>query len=125
MARFDRDPSVSGPVVRGFAESGFLVDGRVYRALLLTPLEAAEWAAPSPRDLTVADVEPLLALDPLPEFLLLGTGTNLVFPSRAFIAAAEARGVGVETMPSRAAARTWGMLRGEGRWIAAALMPLA
>jgi uncharacterized protein len=28
-------------------------------------------------------------------------------------------------MDSRAAARTWGLLRGEERWIAAALMPLA
>jgi uncharacterized protein len=27
-------------------------------------------------------------------------------------------------MDSRAAARTWGMLRGEERWIAAALMPI-
>ena len=36
----------------------------------------------------------------------------------------EARGIGVEVMDSRAAARTWGLLRGEERWIVAALMPL-
>ena len=48
----------------------------------------------------------------------------MAFPPRAFVAALEARGIGVEAMDSRAAARTWGLLRGEGRWIAAALMPL-
>jgi uncharacterized protein len=36
----------------------------------------------------------------------------------------EARGLGVEAMDSRAAARAWGVLRAEGRWIVAALLPL-
>jgi uncharacterized protein len=66
----------------------------------------------------------LLALVPPPEFILLGTGATLAFPPRAFISALEEKGVGVEAMDSKAAARTWGVLRGEGRWIAAALMPL-
>ena len=45
-------------------------------------------------------------------------------PSPAFVAAVEARGFGVEAMDSKAAARAWNVLRGEDRWIAAALMPL-
>jgi uncharacterized protein len=49
----------------------------------------------------------------------------MAFPPRALIQALEERGIGVEAMDSRAAARTWGMLRGEDRWIAAALMPLS
>ena len=64
------------------------------------------------------------ASGPAPEFILLGTGDTLAFPPRAFGAALEAKGIGVEAMDSRAAARTWGLLRGEGRWIAAALLPL-
>ena len=51
---------------------------------------------------------------------------------QGYVGAAEGEGVaekdaafsGVEALASRAAARTWGMLRGEGRWIAAAIMPL-
>jgi uncharacterized protein len=35
-----------------------------------------------------------------------------------------ALGIGMAALDSRAAARAWGVLRGEGRWIAAALMPL-
>jgi uncharacterized protein len=64
-------------------------------------------------------------LSPAPEFLLLGTGARIAFPPRAFIRAVEARGLGVEVMDSRAAARTWGLLRGEERWIVAALLPFA
>jgi uncharacterized protein len=124
MARLDRDPEAEGPVVRGFADGGFMVDGRVFRTLLLTPLAAAEWNPPGLAGLAVADLEPLLALDPAPEFLLLGTGPRLTHPPRALREALEARGVGLEVMDSRAAARIWGLLRAEERWIAAALMAL-
>ena len=57
--------------------------------------------------------------------MLLGTGPALVRPPLSFTAAIEARGIGVEAMDSRAAARAWGVLRGEGRWIAGALYPLS
>ncbi|HYE29699.1 MAG TPA: Mth938-like domain-containing protein [Allosphingosinicella sp.] len=124
MARLDRDPAAEGPVVRGFADGGFDVEGHLYRALLLTPRRAEEWAPPSVAGLGLADLEPLLDLDPAPEFLLLGTGPRLTHPPRALREALERRGVGLEVMDSRAAARAWGLLRGEERWIAAALMPL-
>jgi uncharacterized protein len=124
VARLDRTPNPDGPVVQGFVDGGFSVEGNVYPALLLTPESAREWASPSPRALAAADLEPVLALDPAPEFLILGTGPRLVQPPPALVRALEARGIGVEAMDSRAAARTWGLLRGEGRWIAAALMPL-
>ncbi len=122
--RFDRDPAASGPVVRGFAGGGFSVDGNVYRALLLTPAAAREWTAPPLAALSLDHLSELLALDPAPEFLILGTGPRLTHPPRALRDALEARGVGLEVMDSRAGAKTWGLLRSEERWIAAALMPL-
>jgi uncharacterized protein len=124
MARFERDASAEGPVVTGFSGGGFVVDEGVYRALLLTPVGADEWAAPALADLALADLEAVLALGPAPEFLILGTGPSLTHPPRALREGLDARGIGLEVMDSRAAARTWGLLRGEGRWIAAALMPL-
>lgn len=124
MARFDRDPAAEGPVVTGFSGGGFVVDDGVYRALLLTPLRADEWAPPDLAALGLKDLDPLLVLAPPPEFLLLGTGAGLTHPPRALREALEALGIGFEVMDSRAAARTWGLLRGEERWIAAALMPL-
>ena len=125
MAGLERHPAVSGPVVRGFSGGGFAVDDHVYRGLLLTPRSAHEWDPPALADLAVGHFDALLALEPSPEFLLLGTGPGLIFPPRALTAALEERGIGIEVMASRTAARAWGLLRGEERWIVAALMPLA
>lgn len=116
--------SAEGPVVSGFSGRGFRVDENVYEGLLITPQRADGWAPPPIAELREADIAPLLALDPLPEFLLLGTGDTLVRPPLAFTRAMDARGIGIEAMDSRAAARAWGVLRAELRWIAGALYPL-
>jgi uncharacterized protein len=92
--------------------------------LLLTPEAAIDWDAPPIGALQPADVAAVLGIEPAPEFLLLGTGDRLVRPPATFVAALDALGIGVEPMDSRAAARAWGLLRGEGRWIVAALTPL-
>ena len=113
-----------GPVVSGLSAAGFRVDDNVYRALAITPERADSWAPPALDVLDEAALEPLVALDPPPEFLLLGTGRTLVRPPIVLVRALEARGIGVEAMDSRAAARAWGMLRGEGRWVAGAFYPI-
>ncbi len=122
--RFERTPAARGPVVRGVAEGRFAVDGARFEALLLTPERAEAWNAPALAELKAEHVAPLLALDPAPEFLILGTGATMAFPPRAFVEEMDARGIGVEAMDSRAAARTWGILRVEERWIVAALLPI-
>jgi uncharacterized protein len=120
----ERTPAAPGPRVQGFAGRAFRVDGATYEAVLLTPAAAQAWTAPAPEALGAADLAPLLACRPAPEFILLGTGPVLRRPPLALVAALESQGIGIEPMDSRAAARTWGLLRGEGRWIAAALLPL-
>lgn len=125
MPRFDKGSAAQGPVVQAITDQGFSVDGGIYRALLLTPERAEQWPAPTLDALTIDDLATLLRLEPSPEFLLLGTGPTLKFPPRALVRALDERGIGIEAMDSRAAARTWGLLRAEERWIAAALMPLA
>lgn len=124
MPRFDRDPKARGPIVRGFADGAFAVDGHRYRALLLTPESAEEWQEPPLAELGTKQLEAILGLDPQPEFLLLGTGAAFAFAPKALRDALEARGIGIEAMDSKAAARAWGVLRSEERWIVAALMPL-
>ncbi|MES2058730.1 MAG: MTH938/NDUFAF3 family protein [Pseudomonadota bacterium] len=114
-----------GPMISGFSAGGFKIDDGVYAALLITPVRADGWTPPAVAALTLADLDPLLTLDPPPEFLLLGTGRSLVRPPVSLVRAIEARGCGIEAMDSRAAARAWAVLRGEGRWIAAALYPFA
>ena len=124
MPRFDRDPQASGPVVQGIGPRGFTVDGGIYRGLLLTPQRADGWDPPALEALTLGDLASILSLQPPPEFLLLGTGPTMRFPPKAVVRALDEQGIGIESMDSRAAARTWGVLRAEERWIVAALMPL-
>ncbi|HKY80342.1 MAG TPA: MTH938/NDUFAF3 family protein [Sphingobium sp.] len=113
-------------MVTGFAGRGFRVRDDVFPAgLLLNPVRALAWAdAPDVGALTPAALGDLLTLDPPPEFLLLGTGSGLRRPPPAFVREVEAMGIGIEAMDSRAAARAWGVLRAEERWIVAALLPL-
>ena len=124
MPRFTQDDAASGPLVTGFTGTDFIVSGGVVRSVLMTPEWAEEWTPPPLAELTAEALAPLLAVQPTPEFIILGTGPHMGFPPRALVRALEEKGIGIEAMDSRAAARTWGMLRGEGRWIAAALMPL-
>lgn len=116
--------SAEGPVISGFSGRGFKVDEGVYEGLLITPQRADGWSPPPIADLTEADLTPVLSLDPQPEFLLLGTGDTLVRPPLALVKTLATRGIGIEAMDSRAAARAWGVLRAELRWVAGALYPL-
>ena len=122
--RMDRDPAASGgPLVNGLGPAGFRVGEVSYPALLLTVEAALAWTPPPLEALTASDLQPLV--DAAPEFVLVGTGAMLRRPPAALVRALEAGNIGVEAMDSRAAARAWGVLRGEGRRIAAALYPLA
>jgi len=112
----------AGPIVLGFASGGFRTDQGIYRALLLTVEAATAWNPPPLDALDLAALAPLFALPA--EFILLGTGPTLLRPPTALTRAIEARGLGLEAMDSHAAARAWGVLRGEGRRIAAALYPV-
>jgi uncharacterized protein len=120
--RLDTAPQNGGPVVRAFGPAGFLVDERRFAALLMTTTDVFAWSPPPLADLAEADLAPLL--DPAPEFVLLGTGDTLARPPRALVAALEARGIGIDPMDSRAAARAWAVLRAESRSVAMALYPL-
>ncbi|WP_103000941.1 MTH938/NDUFAF3 family protein [Sphingobium sp. SA916] len=113
-------------MVTGFQGRDFRVRDDVFpEGLLLSPVRALAWQDAPPVDaLTVAHLGGLFDLDVQPEFLLVGTGAALRQPPRAFVRELEGRGIGVEVMDSRAAARAWGVLRAEERWIVAALMPL-
>jgi uncharacterized protein len=121
-----REEIPSGPVITGFSSRGFKVRESVFpRGLLIDPTGVIDWDAPADIGLLdIAMLGDLLAIDPAPEFLLLGTGARLIQPPRSFVRTLEECGIGVEAMDSRAAARAWGVLRQEERQIVGALLPL-
>ena len=79
-----------------------------------------DWPPRSLEQLTAAHFEHIASLQP--EIVLLGTGKMLRFPHpRLSVALSQAR-IGFEVMDTYAAARTYNILMGEGRRVAAALL---
>lgn len=104
--------------IDGYGPGFFRVGGVVLRgSCLVTPWGASQWAG-------LADIEPLVALAGRIDVLFIGTGADIAHVPEAFRAKVEAVGIGVEVMNSPAAARTYNVLLGEGRRIAAVLMPV-
>ena len=56
------------------------------------------------------------------DIVLLGTGHRQRFPSAELFAAVTVAGIGLEVMDTAAACRTYNILAGEGRLVAAALV---
>lgn len=94
---------------------------RYERSLIVLPdVLIADWAPRSLVDLSAADLVPLLPLQP--EIVLLGTGPTLRFPPPQLSSALIQARIGFEVMDTHAAARTYNILMGEGRRVAAALL---
>lgn len=104
--------------IEGYGPGFFRVGPHVLRgACLITPWDAGPWAG-------LEDTATPLALAGRIDVLLLGMGAQIAHPPRAFREALEAADIGVEVMASPAACRTYNVLLGEGRRIAAALLPV-
>ena len=78
------------------------------------------WAPARPAELRPVDFEALLALQP--ELVIFGSGVRHRFVAPALLRALIERGVGVETMDTAAACRTFNVLVAEGRSAVAALL---
>ncbi len=78
------------------------------------------WPVRDAAAMTVADLEPVFALQP--ELVVLGTGARQVFPPVEVLAACLTRGLGIEVMDNAAAARTYSVLAGEGRRVVAGFL---
>lgn len=112
-------------VIDGFSGHGFRIgESRFDNGLLIWPEGAAAWAPPAFDALAEGDLAALDAADPPLDLLLVGTGAMLRRVPAMLTSTLEGRGLGVEAMDSRAAARTYNLLAGEGRRVGAALYPL-
>ena len=78
------------------------------------------WGVANVAALAAEDFAKLLALDP--EIVLLGTGSRLRFPPPVLSRCLSDARIGLEVMDLGAACRTYNVLAGEGRRVAAALI---
>lgn len=70
--------------------------------------------------LSECDIETLIAEKP--EIIIFGTGWNAALPPRELVFALARKGIGFETMDTPAACRTFNILIGEDRDVAAILL---
>ena len=82
--------------------------------------QARAWDASRIEELTQAHFDALLEYDP--EVVIFGSGPKLRFVSPALYRNLIARRIGVETMDSGAACRTYTVLANEGRKVVAAIL---
>ncbi len=98
------------------------LDGGLDGPSLLVPRtgEVVPWQRGGFAALTAADFEQIAALSP--EVVIFGSGARLRFVRPALLRALIERGIGVETMDTAAACRTYNVLAAERRAVLAALL---
>jgi uncharacterized protein len=99
----------------GFRVSGIFFPGPV----LIFPEHTTLWEVAAP---TLEGLAPLVAAGGI-ELILLGLGRRGAPVKSELRAALRAKGIGIEAMDTGAACRTHGVLLGENRLVAAALLP--
>lgn len=118
--KFTRETS-SALTIRSVADGAIVVGTATYESTIaLTPDAVYEdWPGKAVPDLVEADFAHLA--ESRPEVLVLGTGSTNIFPPRELVFALARNGIGLEVMDTAAAARTFNILAGEGRRVAAVL----
>lgn len=109
--------------IEAYGNGGFRFAGMSHRgSILCLARSIVAWTVSAPEDLTPESLAPVLAEKDMTRSLLLGTGLRQVFASPALRAAFRDAGIALEVMDTGAACRTFNVLLGEGRPVAAALI---
>lgn len=116
----------NAPSIDAYGEGGFrLSSARHEGSVLIVSDEARVWPVSELGDLTLAALEPVLAVGRQEiEFVLLGTGVRNALPPRAVRDGLKAACIGLEFMDTPTAARMYNVFTAEGRRIAAALIAI-
>lgn len=104
--------------IDGYGPGFFRIGGKIVEgAVTVFPSGVAAWGG---FDDTAAILDQADDLD----VLFVGTGAEIAHPPADFRKSLEDAGIGVETMASPAACRTYNILLSEGRRVAVALLPV-
>ncbi len=108
-----------GPGWVGLASQG--VAEKIHHSIVIGSAgEKFAWDCARFEDLTEAHFTSLA--NSRPELVIFGSGAKLRFPPPALLRALMAQRIGMETMDTLAACRTYNILAGEGRRVTAALL---
>jgi len=108
-----------GPGWVGLGRNG--VGEKIERSVIIGSRgELIDWDCARFEDLGTEHFDKLAGYHP--ELVLFGSGTRLRFPPPSFLRSLMAQRIGLETMDTLAACRTYNILAGEGRHVLAALL---
>ena len=111
-----------GQVISGYGPGWVAVNGeRVLRSVVIGDRgQRLDWNCDSFAALTADHFGQLAGLGA--EIVIFGSGARLRFPRPEWLGELMARRIGVETMDTQAACRTYNILAGEGRDVLVALL---
>ena len=110
-------------MIQGYGDGGFRIAGRRHEgSVLVFPERTLAWPVGDTASITIGALEPVLASDAAVRVLLVGCGRRTAALDPAVRDALRGAGVGVETMDTGAACRTFNVLLAEARAVAAALI---
>ena len=114
---------IAFPRLLAYGDGGFrFTDGRHEGSVTVINGVIGAWRAAALSDVAPADFEAMLAADPRPDFVLLGTGKRIA-PAPAEVRGwLREQGLGLEVMDTPAACRVYATLVSESRRFAAALI---
>jgi uncharacterized protein len=109
-------------VISGLTPEAVSVNGVAHQQGIVIPWqgEVLPWGAGGFEGLAAADFDRLIEYRP--ELVIFGSGARLRFPPPALLRHLMAARIGVETMDTAAACRTYNVLAGESRKVVAALL---
>ena len=114
-------PAIGAYAFTGIGPGHVVINGQRYdRSLVLMPDRLISPWAQDFAGLTGEDFAAVATLKP--EVVLFGSGAGFRFPPQALLRPLVEAGIGLEVMDTAAACRTFSLLAGEGRRVAAAII---
>jgi uncharacterized protein len=120
--KFQPDIPQGPNVIQQASAESVMISGVTYTHSVLVPSDTTvqAWPVSTLEEMTAEHIALILPLKP--ELVILGTGTRLRFAHPSVLQALMAARIGVETMDTPAACRTYNVLAAEGRRVVAALL---
>ncbi len=123
MELIHNPPPDAVQAIESYGEGGFRVSGVVHTgSVMVLPQRTIAWPVATVADLTIDSLSPLMEHDPPIEILLLGCGQAMSYLGTEVREAMREHGIAVDSMTTAAACRTYNLLLGDDRAVAAALI---